>query len=81
MRFHHQNSQTNLELCDHIKATLFNDILKLVKEAIDFSSIKRNLKLVMTWLVYVILPFTSQYLRIEFYCSLTKNFDLVVLNL
>ena len=39
MRSHHQNSQTNLELCDHIKTKLFDDILKLVKHAIDFSAI------------------------------------------
>ena len=60
------------------------------KKATDVSSTKRTLKLVMKWLVYAwklyisSLVYTillmSQYSRIESYCSLTKNFQLAVLN-
>ena len=48
------------------------------KKAIAVSSTKRNSKLVMKLLVYAILSFTSQYLRIESYCSLTKNVQFVL---
>ena len=50
------------------------------KKANDVSSTKLNFKLVMKWLVYAILSFPLQCLRIESYASLTKNFQLVVLN-
>ena len=75
MRSQHKYTQTNLELWDHIKTTLFDDFRKLVKKSIDVSSVKRNLKLLMKWLVYAILSFASQYFWIESDCSLTKNFE------
>ena len=50
--------------------------MKLVKKAIDVSSAKRNMKLVMKWLVDAILSFTPQNLRIESYFLLTKTFSI-----
>ena len=57
---------------------VFDDFLKLVKKqkAIDVSSTKKNLELVMKWRM---LSFTPKYLTIESYCPLTKTFQLIVL--
>ena len=50
--------------------------MKLVKKAIDVSSAKRNMKLVMKWFFDAILSFTPQNLRTEFYFFSHKKFSI-----